>query len=214
MFKKLLLLSLIVSTSACISTKTITLNNENTGSINNKTIVDLHRDYPIFMDLRFTEVIFPLLQAFDKGNARLVDNNIEDPEKEISGVMLQALQDKYNLKKIKSNFRGKSSFNVKKISDAFNDVDLVLESRVVQRMVIYYPINFWIHGLRYHIQVRLIDTKSSSIIAQGYCKWMPRIRDTARVGKLYRNNAAMLKEQFKEAKKVCLGQLKSKLLNI
>jgi hypothetical protein len=224
---KNILLSIILLTflSNCVNTKIVPITADNSASIKGKTIVITHDERPNFaamtykniMISAFTGGIAGAILVTHDGNKIVKENEVEDPAIFIASNLTNDLKLKHNVKIINESAK-KISDSVSEISNQYHKLaDYVLDVRTINWSFGY--LSFRINNFRvlYSSQLRLIDTKTAEVVAEGFCSSDSSIRDKNNIPtyeELLNDRAKLLKEKLNESAIECSKLFKEKVLNL
>jgi hypothetical protein len=134
----------------------------------NQTVVRTSAPVPGFLTLQFFN---------EGGSARVAKNNdsiihragVVDPAVSIGATLATSLATAYDARILPQQIPV-TSFDVRQIADAArSSARYVLDVRSISWLVTYLPLAWNSYGLAYTASARLIDTKTNTVVAQGYC---------------------------------------------
>jgi len=145
------------------------------------------------------------------GNEIVKSNAIDDPADLISEQICAVLNEKYQTKR---------SAVVLTLEDkdlalicAMNPkADLILDVRTLAWSFSYFPTNWNHYKVGYGVQIRLIDVKTQSILAEGaFGHHGEETPDAPTKDELLANNAARLKQELQKYATLCIEDFKKKI---
>ena len=218
MKKVVLLISLFAMLSACVSTKNIKISAVDIKQLNPNNLAITTRVKPDFAAMTAGKAMFAMLGAaamIAAGNDIVKENEIDDPARYIQAELAKALNASYVF-----TLSDKAPVTVKtdkaaKITAAFPESDLVLDVETINWSFAYFPTDWDNYRVIYSVKLRLFNTKTNTIVAEGFCSRVPEEDASApSYDELLVNKAAKLKEELKIAADQCIGELKAKVFSI
>ena len=216
------LLALAFLTS-CVSTKIIPITSENSAEIKNKKVAVIHSKKPDFAAITygnmmwsaFTGGIIGTIKMISDGNKIINDNAIEDPAIVISKNLSADFKKKYDVQIIEDAIVKDISYDAEKIAKEYRDIaDYALDLRTINWHFVYLPMRIDSFRVIYSSKLRLIDTKNSQIIAEGFCARIPEGEQTKNApsyDQMLANKAQILKEELAQSAIYCTDLLKGKV---
>ena len=196
----------------CVSTKNVPVADSDIDDFRNHTVSVPKREVPDFAASTAGKASFGVFGAaamISEGNKIIEENKVEDPANYISEQLISALSDKYQLVHIDTNASELKSEDVINISRAFKDADYVLDVRTVNWSFIYFPTDWDNYRVIYSSKLRLIDTKKSMTIAEGFCSRVPeQDENSPSYDELLGNNAERLKTELRVSADHCIDHFK------
>ena len=218
MKKIALIISSLILLSGCVSTKTVKVNKEELKLLKPSSMALTSREKPDFSALTADKAMFALVGAvasISAGNKIIFQNNIEDPANYIQAELAKEISTSYNLKINTEEVKKIDTSKVSKIAENFPESDLVLDIETTNWSFVYFPTDWDNYRVLYNAKLRLIDTKSSSIIAEGFCSQVPKQTDSSpSYDELLANKAERLKQELKVAANKCISEFKTNVLGI
>ena len=196
----------------CVSTKNVPVPDGNIDDFRNHTVTVPKRGIPDFAASTAGKASFGLIGAaatISEGNKIIKENEVEDPANYICEQLIPALSDKYQLVRIDTNASELKSEDVINISRVFKDADYVLDVRTINWSFIYFPTDWNNYRVIYSSKLRLIDTKKSMTIAEGFCSRVPeQDENSPSYDELLSNNAERLKQELRVSADHCIDHFK------
>ena len=98
------------------------------------------------------------------GNEIVEENNIEDPASYIQSELAKELSKSYGFKINETDEKSVKTSKGSEIAKAFPESDLVLDVETINWSFAYFPTDWDNYRVIYSAKLRLIDTKSKSIV--------------------------------------------------
>ena len=210
----------------CVSTKNVPVAASDIDDLRNHTVAVPKRKVPDFgaftADKTAGQAVFGLIggiagavATISEGNRIVRENEIEDPANYISQQLLSALSDTYQMTPIDTVSPELESEEVDDISRVFEAADYVLDVRTINWSFWYFPSDWNNYRVMYSSKLRLIDTKKSVAIAEGFCSRFPEEdEDAPSYDELLFNNARRLKDELKISADYCVDYFKKEILGL
>lgn len=218
MFKKVVPIIALLALSGCVSTKNIKITQEQIKQLNPNHVSLTAREKPDFAAMTAGKAMFALVGAvamIAAGNEIVQENNIDDPAHYIQKQLAQEINQAYGFSIDHSAPKLVKTANEKKIASEFPESDLVLDVQTINWSFAYFPTDWDNYRVMYSAKVRLIETKTQNIIAEGFCSRVPEESETAPShAELLSDNAARIKQELRIAADQCINEFKSNVLNI
>lgn len=216
MNKLVVLISVIIFLSGCVSTKNLQISQQDLKLLNPNNIALTSREKPDFSAMTAGKVMFALVSVATMGTAGndiVEENEIEDPANYIRTSLANALKEKYGFKI--SEPKKVTSSKSSKIVKAFPESDLILDVETINWSFVYFPTDWDNYRVIYSVKLRLIETKTKNIVAEGFCSRVPEEDDTApSYDELLANKAERLKQELTIAADKCIGEFKTNIFSI
>jgi len=202
----------------CVSTKNVPVAESDIDDFRNRTVTVPKRGVPDFAAMTADKAAFGLIGAammISEGNRIIRENIVEDPANYISEQLVSALSDKYQLTPVDTDTSELESEDVEDISRVFKGADYVLDVRTINWSFGYFPTDFNNYRVMYSSKLRLIDTKKSIAIAEGFCARVPEQDEHApSYDELLSNNAERLKGELKISADYCIDNFKKNIFGL
>jgi hypothetical protein len=216
--KVIVLVTSFTILSGCVSTKNIQISQQNLKQLNPNNVALTTREKPSFSAMTAGKAMFALVGAaamIAAGNEIVEDNNIEDPANYIRSEIAKELSKNYGFKINETDPKSVKTSKASEIAKDFPESDLVLDVETINWSFAYFPTDWDNYRVIYSAKIRLIDTKSKSIVAEGFCSRVPEEEKTAPSHEeLLANKAERLKQELKIAANTCINEFKNKVLSI
>lgn len=204
--------------SGCVSTEIIPLSQSDMNNLQGKTMTTVTRNKPDFAAFTAGKATFGALGAgasIGAGNQLIQENDVDDPANYIADALLEELKQRHNVKSILSQQTIAKSEDVAELSRQYGEADMLLDVRTINWSYTYFPTNWTHYRIIYSVKLRLIDTKTSKAIAEGFCARVPEGTENAPTHEeLLANNAQRLKDELRIAADHCIHELKSNTLKL
>jgi hypothetical protein len=216
--KVVLLIGLFAMLSGCVSTKNIKISEADFKLLNPNQLAMTTRDKPDFAAMTAGKAMFAMLGAaamISAGNDIVKENDIDDPARYIQAELAKALNINYGFALSESAAVKVKTDKPAKITAAFADSDLVLDLETINWSFAYFPTDWDNYRVIYSVKLRLFNTKTNSIVAEGFCSRVPEEDDTApSYEELLANKAERIKQELKIAADKCISELSANVFSI
>ncbi len=201
----------------CVSVNHIPLTTDVAGAINNREVATAKREKPDFSAMTAGKATFAMLGAvasISSGNEIIAKNNIEDPAVYVGEKLGVELSTKYGTR-VSSKSVSVNADDVRTISKNNADIDLLLDIRTINWSFNYFPTTWNKYRVIYSARLRLIDIKGERVLAEGFCARVPdETPNSPTYDELLANNAQRLKKELRDAADFCVGEFKTKVLQL
>lgn len=218
MKKIVVLVSLFAMLSACVSTKNIKISAADIQQLNPNNIAMTIRDKPDFAAMTAGKAMFAMLGAaamIAAGNELVKENEVEDSALYIQAELAQALTTSYGFALSTGPAIKVDTDKPAKIAALAPTSDLVLDVETINWSFAYFPTDWNNYRVIYSVKLRLFNTKTKSMVAEGFCSRVPEEDASApSYDELVANKAERLKQELKIAADKCIGEFKSTVLSI
>lgn len=174
--------SFALSVVGCSTVKTKELSSDASINLKNKSLVlSRYSTLPDFAAQTAVNVQFGLIglaTAISNGNAMIKNNHIEDPAFEIAKNIAIGLKDNQGVKVVEGATKLVASGNVDDVIKIYAEYDYILDVKTLNWSSIYYPSDWDNYRIFYSAHARLIDTKSTSVVAEEACTTAPEYPNT------------------------------------
>jgi hypothetical protein len=186
------------------------LSKDSSQALQGKAIVRTEYATPDFAAMTPGKAAFAILGAalmISEGNSIVKDNEIPDPAVVISKDLAKRLESARSVKIVEKPVSAKAD-DVSALVASGQVGDYVLDVKTLNWMFGYYPTNWSGYRVMYTARLRLIDTKTSAVVAETACK-STQGNDATPPSKdqLLENKAALLKELLGKAAVECVDTL-------
>jgi hypothetical protein len=204
-----------VITASCVSVQQIPMNASTADAIKDREVALSERSKPDFAAMSPTHGLFGAIGAaasISGGNDLVKKHAIEDPAVYIAQTLAADLQSRYNTRLSPKGAPIASDDIAEAVNNA-NGADLVLDVRTINWRFVYFPMSWGKYRLIYSARLRLVDTKSGRVVAEGGCHRVPEQTSQAPTyNELVANSGARLKQELKTAADFCISEFKAKTL--
>lgn len=181
MIQRCLMVVGALSLVACATTKTDELAGQESELLQDKTLIySIYRGAPDFHATTAKNAQFGLLGAgvaASSGNAIVERNHIENPAEEIAQQLANGLRDTRKVKVISNHTITARSHELTDIISLYGDYDYILDVHTFGWGTNYYPTDWNNYKVYIQLEVRLIESKTKSILAEAYCYSAPEYED-------------------------------------
>ncbi len=217
MFRFSIAIALALTLGACTTVKHTPITQDSLDKLDGKSIASARYGQPDFVAFTAGKAAFAMLgaiAAISEGNTIVKENEIEDPAIAITAALQNQLA---TVKRTTSV----ASTNVAKKDDIATVVasnpgsDYILDVKTLGWMFNYYPTDWAHYRVTYNARLRLIDTKTKTVVAESACASVqgddknPPTKD-----QLLDNKAALLKDYLGKAAAACAEVLARDVLKV
>jgi hypothetical protein len=219
----LLIVVLLAATVwGCATTKEIPFDRSAVANLTGKEVIVVKRLMPDFMAVTRSGMsvgLVPFVGGFIRndglisaGNSLVQENDIGNPAYEIADKIGRSMAIKHGTKYIGVDASVVSNDAASVLAVVYSTVPLVLDVKTINWGLVYFTVFSDTYRAFYIARLRVIDTSTSSILAEGECRSIPdRKGDALSYDALVENRAVRLKEKLKEAAQFCIQEFSSKL---
>lgn len=204
--------------TACVSTKNVSIGEDAGVKFNNKKISATERKTPNFSAVTVGKVTFGALGAAAMviaGNKIVNDNNITDPAGYISATLLADLTQQYGMTVLDNNSGPLSSDKPASIAGLHQDSNFVLDVKTINWSFAYFPTDWNNYRVIYSAKLRLIDTASNTVIAEGFCSRMPEKNEKSpSKAEMLADKAYVLKSELRLSANKCISEFRENVLSL
>ena len=206
--------------SACVSTNNVAVTEDSSARLSGKSILTSKRFKPPFSAITVGTVGFGGVGAaamLSEGDRIVTENGIEDPATYISETILEDLTDSYQLVNVEQDFGPLNTAKPAGILSHYTnaDTDLILDIQTTNWNFVYFPTDWNNYRVIYAAKLRLLDTQSKSVIAEGFCNRTPEKTDSApSKDELLADSAFVLKSELRKGANTCISEFRSKVLRL
>lgn len=208
-------IAVTIAFAGCASPRLVPLDKEANARLRGRSITLVHREMPSFSAATPGKASFALVGAFamlQAGDKIVKEDGIEDPAVRIGEELLQAIAGSNGMR-IVGNDVIATTAERSKLSQQYSMADLALDVQTVSWSFVYFPTNWTHYRVVYNVQLRLIDTRRATLLADGHCEHVPpETRDAPTYEQLLADQGARLKQELAAAADQCIDELRSKVL--
>jgi hypothetical protein len=202
----------------CVSTRNAPLSADHTQALQGKTIALSNRPRADFVAMTAGKAAFALVGAvamIEAGNAIVKDNNIDDPTVLLAQNLVSAAEVRYGVMAATPPSVAIDTTDLARMAHAAGNADLLLDVQSLGSQFRYFPTDWSHYAVDSAFKVRLLDVRSASLIAEGFCRQTTQ-KDPSPPTKdeLLADNAARLKSILATQRDACLQQLKKDVFGV
>jgi len=217
MFKIITTFVAIAVLTGCGVMKPMPITDVNMSQLKGKSLLKTKTEMPDMMELTAGRGFFGalgMLAGISAGNELVKKHNIQDPAQMISLDLAKEFAKKNKLKlNIKSTLV--ETDDVKAISSKNKNTDYILDIRTQNWNLAYFPFAMSAFRVNYLAHLRLIDTKTQTVIAESQCHRVVEESEGAPTHEqMVANNMALFKSETKKAVDYCVDEFKKSALRI
>lgn len=208
----------LVFCSACVSTKNVPIDINAFEKIEFSKITLSKREKPDFSATTPGKAVLGgigVIAMISAGNKIIQENEIEDPANFIGAQLGKMLAEKYDSVEVGRSDVVVSGLKTKSVIDTYSGVGILLDVQTINWSFIYFPTKWGKYKVIYSAKLRLIDSDSGTLLAEGFCQRVPEYNDNAPTkDQLLAESAARLKEELLLGANSCIEQLKMDVLSL
>ena len=160
-------------------------------------------------------VVVAVASTASAGNSLVRENGIPDPAYEIAEELARSMEAKYGTKYAGIGSSIISGDEASSVAAAYKTTPLALDVKTLNWGFVYFPTDWSKFRVRYSASLRLIDTITANVIAEGDCSSAPeKTDDSPTYDELVGNGASRLMAEIKKAARYCVQQFSSKYLGM
>jgi hypothetical protein len=149
------------------------------------------------------------------GNALVKENHIPDPAYEIAARIARAMETKYGITYSGISDAEIGDDDVSKLAAFYKTHSFALDIRTINWGFLYYPLYWTKYRLIYAARMRLIDTNSAGVLAEGGCYSLSdKIATAPTYEELLENGATRLKGEIEDIVSNCAQEFSTKHLGM
>ncbi len=204
--------------AGCVSTRNSPLSADRTQALRGKTIVVSDRPRADFVAMTAGKAAFALVGAvamIEAGNAIVKDNGIDDPTILLSQNLTSEAEVRYGAVAATPSSVAIDTTDLAKMAHAASNADLLLDVQSLGSQFRYFPTDWSHYAVDSAFKVRLLDVRSASLIAEGFCRQTTQ-KDPSPPTKdeLLADHAARLKSILATQRDACLQQLEKDVFGV
>jgi hypothetical protein len=190
----------LVALAGCVSTKIVPLQPARMASLQGKTLTVAKHEKPSFGAMTAGKALFGVIGAVAmvaKGNSIVQEHNVEDPAGYIATALAGDLATAHSMT----------------LAPVGGGADFLLDVKTVNWSFVYFPTAPRRYRVIYSTKLKLTDTKSGKVLAEGFCARIPEKSDSAPgYEELMADQAARLKQELTAGADQCIGEFRAKVL--
>lgn len=212
-------LAAVLALSGCVSTKNVKADMAALQGASYRSVAVASREKPDFGAMTAGKATFGLIGGvamIAAGNRIVRDNEVEDPAVYISAELSRKLAEKLALESHAAAGKTAHSDDVGALAALYaNDADLLLDVRTINWSFVYFPTDWNSYRVIYSAKLRLIDTHSKKVVAEGFCARVPeKSADAPSHDQLLADRAARLKQELRIAADECIAHMNTQVLGV
>lgn len=218
MFKHMLVPAMLVGAlalSGCVSTKNVKADMAQLRSAAPATVTVSARKRPDFAAMTAGKAAFGMVGALamiSAGNTLVEENGVEDPAGYIAAQLSQRLSESLGVRSVDNGGTLADTAKAAELARLYRNADLLLDVQTVNWSFVYFPTDWNSYRVIYSAKLRLIDTRTGKLQAEGFCARVPEYSDAAPSrDALLADRAAGLKSELKVAADHCIGEFQAKV---
>lgn len=218
MIKAIVVTGAALLLAGCVSTKSV---KADIGALQGKqyrTMTVTAREKPGFSATTAGKAQFGLIGAaamISAGNRIIRENDVADPAVYIGEQLAAVLSAKLGVQLTGNTGQTATSTKPRELAAQYAGSDLLLDVETVNWQFAYFPTDWNNYRVIYSAKVRLIDTRTGKLLAEGFCASLPERNDEAPSREQLLDNAAEgLKRELRAAADKCIPQLAWNVLGV
>ena len=215
MLRTFLLVGVAAASAGCVSVQQIPMDAASVDAIKGKEVMLAERARPDFAAMTPTKAAFGAIGAaamVSEGNEIVKTHRIEDPAVYIGERLASALGTRYSIRRSPKG-APVASDEAADLAKSAAASDLALDVRTINWSLAYYPTSWGRYRVIYSARLRLVDTRTGKVLAEGGCARVPDDASTApSYDELLANNAERLKKELQSAAEFCANEFRTKTL--
>lgn len=204
--------------SACVSNNNVQISSDTSDQFAGKTIAGTDRVKPDFSATTAGKATFGVIGAaamISAGNRIIAENNVDDPANYIRDTLLADLTQKYTLTASDKDFGELKTANTSAIAQQYNETDFVLDVQTINWSFAYFPTDWNNYRVIYSAKLRLVDTQSKRLIAEGFCARVPEKTENApSMDELLADKAFVIKSELRKSANQCIAEFRNEVLQL
>jgi hypothetical protein len=205
----------ILLSTGCTTIRKQALDPRAAASIKGQSLAVTTYQTPDFTAMTPAKVLIPFgaFAMVSEGNKIIAENKVNDPSLKISADLASHLEEQLGVQLLARPIAVNDD-DIHKIVDAAGaSTHYVLDVKTFMWGMSYFSTD-WTH---YHVihtaRARLIDSKSKTVLAEGFCtRPSPSNTNAPTYDELVANNATLLKQESLNASETCIANLKMEML--
>lgn len=202
--------------SGCVSTKNVKADVAALRNSAPTTITLTARKRPDFAAMTAGKAMFGMVGAMamiSAGNTIIEENDVEDPADYIAMELATNLSASLGTQTVDNGGTLADTVKPAALAKLYPNADLLLDVQTINWSFVYFPADWNSYRVIYSAKLRLIDTRTGKLRAEGFCSRVPENSDDAPSREeLLADRAARLKGELRVAADHCIGEFKAKVL--
>lgn len=195
---------------SCVGTKNIPLSAGDRAAMRGKSVISSRREMPAFGVIKPEAMALAGLGgavggaiagniANSQGKTEVAKHHLPVPEETISKQVLKTLVSKTGARELPYPTIMVADEKPAAIAAQYRPADYVLDIRTTGWMAAYYPMTLTKYYIVYGAKMRLIETSSGRVVAEGFSAYQGKDKDHApNFDGIYSNDAAFLRAETKK----------------
>lgn len=202
--------------AGCVSTKTIGVAPNVLDKYHGDTVAVTHRSEGGFLAQTSGKAMFGAIGAIamiHAGNEIIHEDQVPDPVTSIEQALQADLVRENGMRSVDINVSTDTT-DASKLASQYQNADLLLDVYTTYWGFLYFPTNWTHYKVLYTARMRLIDTKTSKVLATGFCSRKPESSpsEAPTYAELLGDHGALLKKDLAQAAQTCAQQFGQKVL--
>ncbi|CAG9001124.1 MAG: hypothetical protein CENE_03141 [Candidatus Celerinatantimonas neptuna] len=206
----------VITLSGCANLRQQPITPQKLTQIKNRQVSITEGSKPNFLAMSPLDAMFGIwggVYAMHKGNEIIHNNKIADPALDIASQLNMDMAQKLGTKPVKSVITTPDE-NVKDIAKRSHS-DYVINITTTGWGINYFPFSWDTYRVIYDAHLKLIDTKTAKVIAEGNCKQFPKTKKgQPNYNQMVANHAQKIKQALKKEANACIKLFESHILTI
>lgn len=203
--------------TGCVSTKNVKVDVEALRADQPATVTVSARKKPDFAAVTAGKAaiggLIGALAMINAGNDIVEENGVEDPANYIGAELAKSLAESLGVQPVENGGKLADSGKPGDLAKLYGNAHLLLDVQTVNWSFGYFPTDWNNYRVIYSAKLRLVDTRTGKLRAEGFCARVPEKSDGAPSrDQLLADGAALLKSELKVAADYCIGQFKANVL--
>lgn len=200
----------------CVSTKNVKADVAALRSSAPATVTVTTRQRPDFAAMTAGKAMFGLaggLAMVAAGNAIVEENGVEDPANYMAAELAQSLSASLGAQVVDNGGGIAGTAAPAELAKLYPNADLLLDVQTVNWSFVYFPADWNSYRVIYSAKLRLIDTRTGALRAEGFCARVPdKTENAPSREQLLADQAARLKSELRAAADHCISQFRTDVL--
>jgi hypothetical protein len=222
MFRRIVALSMMATSLllvGCVSTKNVKADVEMLRADQPATVTVSARKKPDFTAMTAGKAaiggLIGAIAMIKAGNDIVEENDVQDPASYIGAELAKSLTESLGVQLVDNGGKLAASGKPGDLAKVYDNAHLLLDVQTVNWSFTYFPTDWNNYRVVYSAKLRLVDTRTGKLRAEGFCARVPEKSDGAPSrDQLLADNAALLKNELKVAADYCIGQFKTNVLGV
>jgi hypothetical protein len=201
--------------AGCVSVQQIPMDASSAQTLRGKEVALAERKAPDFTAMTADKAAFGMIGAVamtSAGNELVKRHGIEDPAVHIGETLAAELGSRYSIRRSPKGAPILTD-EAADLAKAASSSDIALDVRTLGWAFAYFPTSWARYRVIYNARLRLVDTKSGKVLAEGLCSRVPvQTPESPSYEQLLADNAARLKQELRAAADYCVSEFKVKTL--